>query len=122
MSEHTPLEQFLYDTGIAMPGDVRRIARKIEGSEWLAAHDAEVRARGEYYEGFEEGIKVGRAEARAGVVAEEPEWDRAPCRAELWSWDYFNSEAVDPYWMHCHLIGKHDRHENSETGATWAGE
>lgn len=44
MSDYTPLEQWLYDTGVAMPGDVRRIARKIETSEWLASHDAEVRA------------------------------------------------------------------------------
>lgn len=44
MSEYTPLEQWLYDTGVAMPGDVRRVARKIEASDWLASHDAEVRA------------------------------------------------------------------------------
>lgn len=55
MSEYTPLEQFLYDSGIAMPGDVRRIARKIEASEWLAAHDAEVRARA-LVQGFSEGV------------------------------------------------------------------
>lgn len=45
--------------------------------------------------------------------------DNEPCTAELWSWDYFNDLQVDPYWMRCHLVGKHDEHENSETGATW---
>jgi hypothetical protein len=43
----------------------------------------------------------------------------APCGAELHSWDVFRSGQVDPYWMRCHLVGPHDEHENSETGATW---
>lgn len=47
MSGYTPLEQWLYDTGVAMPGDVERIARKIEASDWLAARDAEFRAEGQ---------------------------------------------------------------------------
>ncbi len=42
-----------------------------------------------------------------------------PCRSELWSWDHFRSEQVDPYWMRCHRVGEHDEHEHSETRATW---
>lgn len=47
MDSYSPLEQFLYDTGIAMPGDVRRRAHQIETSDWLAAHDAEIRMSGD---------------------------------------------------------------------------
>ncbi len=70
----------------------------LEADRWLAAHDAEVQAQ---------------------VVAEEPEGDDEPCKAEIWSWDIFRHQEVDPYWMRCHRIGAHDKHENSETGATW---
>lgn len=45
--------------------------------------------------------------------------DATPCTAEKWSWDLFRAEQVDPYWMRCHLLGPHDEHENSETGAKW---
>lgn len=41
------------------------------------------------------------------------------CTAEVWSWDVFKPEVVDPYWMHCNRVGVHDEHENSDTGATW---
>lgn len=74
MSEYTPTTE---DVRFAMAGlrmSAERFVTRDSFDRWLASHDAEVRARGEYYEGFEEGIKVGRAEARAGVVAEEPEW------------------------------------------------
>lgn len=42
-----------------------------------------------------------------------------PCTAEIWSWDIFRHQQVDPYWMRCDRLGEHDEHENSETGATW---
>ena len=48
-----------------------------------------------------------------------PEGDDEPCGDELWSWDYFQPEQVDPYWM-CHRLGPHEEHKNSETGAHWA--
>lgn len=32
---YSELEQWLYDTGFAMPGDVRRKARMIEASPWF---------------------------------------------------------------------------------------
>ena len=67
---------------------------------WLAAHDAEKRAEWEA----------------------EQEVDDGPCKAEIWSWDIFRHQEVDPYWMRCHLIGPHEKHENSETGATWSTE
>ena len=31
-------------------------------------------------------------------------------------------QEVDAYWMRCPLIGPHEKHENSETGATWSTE
>ena len=54
---------------------------------------------------------------RAAVLAEQRTYE--PCDAEIWSWEIFQPEQVDPYWMRCHLLGPHDEHENSETGATW---
>jgi hypothetical protein len=51
MSDYTPLEQWLYDAGVAMPGAVRPLARQIETSDWLAAHDAEKRAEWEAEQG-----------------------------------------------------------------------
>ena len=41
---YSDLEQWLYDTGFAFPGAVKRVARMIEKSEWLAAHDRVVAA------------------------------------------------------------------------------
>lgn len=51
-------------------------------------------------------------------IAEDPELKE--CTAELPSWPYFRPEAVNFYYMRCHLLGPHDEHENSETGAKWA--
>lgn len=48
--------------------------------------------------------------------------DESPCDAEKHSWDFFSPNAVDSYWMRCHLVGPHDEHENSETGAKWRDE
>jgi hypothetical protein len=45
-----------------------------------------------------------------------------PCDAEVWSWAIFSTEAVDPYWIRCTRLGPHDRHEDSNTGATWTDE
>lgn len=45
--------------------------------------------------------------------------DATPCDDEAYSWDHFSPKAVDPYMMRCHVLGSHDVHENSETGATW---
>ncbi|HWU30211.1 MAG TPA: hypothetical protein VN041_14100 [Microbacterium sp.] len=43
---------------------------------WLAAHDAQKRAEWEA----------------------EQEADDEPCKAEVWSWDIFRHQEVDPYW------------------------
>lgn len=65
---YTPLEQFLYDSGIAMPGDVRRVARKVEGSDWLAGVIADAKAEaleeaasdtGGYREWLEQRLNTG---------------------------------------------------------------
>ena len=63
MSDYTPTTEevrikYRLSSG-RQPGDFAEFDR------WLAAHDAEVRAewgaeQGDYYEGFEEGVKVGR--------------------------------------------------------------
>lgn len=43
-----------------------------------------------------------------------------PCEAELHSWVVFKPEQdVDSYWMRCDLLGPHDEHKNSHTGAKW---
>lgn len=49
--DYTPLEQWLYDTGIAMPGEVRSMAKSIEHSEWLTARDAQKRTEWEAEQG-----------------------------------------------------------------------
>ncbi|KIP90169.1 hypothetical protein RU09_11860 [Microbacterium sp. MEJ108Y] len=53
------------------------------------------------------------------LVEELTEPEAEPCDAEIWSWDIFRHQQVDPYWMRCHKLGAHDEHENSETGAHW---
>lgn len=45
--------------------------------------------------------------------------DFEECDEEIHSWRLFNSEQVDSYYMRCHLLGPHEEHENSETGAKW---
>lgn len=42
-----------------------------------------------------------------------------PCTSQFWSWDYFRHGQVDPYWMRCDMVGPHDEHKDSETGAHW---
>lgn len=41
------------------------------------------------------------------------------CDEEVWSWNYFPEEAVDPYWIRCTLVLPHDEHEDEHTGLTW---
>ena len=57
----------------------------------------------------------------AELEADATDIDAEPCQSEKWSWDLFRPEQVDGYWMRCHLLGEHDEHENSETGAKWKG-
>lgn len=46
--------------------------------------------------------------------------DHEPCDAEMHTLDYFRGhEDIDSYWMRCDLIGPHEEHENSHTGAKW---
>src|SRR3546814_16107517 len=56
---------------------------------------------------------------RTRIVWTDDEIDATPCDSEKHSWDYYRPGQVDSYWMRCHLVGPHDEHENSETGATW---
>lgn len=66
-----------------------------------------------------EGTEDERLERIRNLLDEAEATDSEPCGAELYSWDYFRSEQVDPYWMRCHRVGTHDERENSDTGATW---
>lgn len=52
--------------------------------------------------------------------APEPEWE--PCTAEIHSWSkqaFHRNRDIDSYWIRCTLLGKHDEHEDSNTGLTW---
>jgi hypothetical protein len=91
--------------------------------------DAEVEAFSTAWEA--ERVSIGRGivpkgtKTRAGLRAAFAERERAeeaasePCREELYSWDYFRPEQTDPYWMRCGLVGPHEEHDNSDTGAKW---
>lgn len=41
------------------------------------------------------------------------------CTAETWSWEHFNQDQVDGYWIRCTLKGPHGEHEDEHTGLTW---
>lgn len=73
------------------------------------------------YEEFEElgmlgVVAYGPAGARHWV---EDATSDQPCDEEVYSWQVFSSEAVDPYWIRCDLRGPHSGHQNGETGAHW---
>jgi hypothetical protein len=53
------------------------------------------------------------------VLDIRPEPAPLPCQAETWSWDHFNQEQVDGYWIVCDLRGPHDEHKDEHTGLTW---
>jgi hypothetical protein len=52
-------------------------------------------------------------------MTDDDEDYEADCRSEIWSWDYFRHQQVDPYWMRCQLAGPHKEHENTDTEARW---
>lgn len=56
--------------------------------------------------------------ARRWEAGLEDPADHEPCDAEMHSLDYFRSHP-DSYWLRCDLIGPHEVHENSHTGAKW---
>ncbi len=102
---------------------------------WILAYSGEMERL--FYQGIPEGDEDGNRTNDAtgwlldGIMTDGPSWplrlmvpaedpiDDDPCDAEMWSWDYFRHQQVDAYWMRCHRVGKHDEHENSETGAHW---
>lgn len=51
------------------------------------------------------------------VVGQRP--SPTQCTAETYSWDHFNSEQVDGYWIRCTLSGAHDDHQDEHTGLAW---
>lgn len=58
-------------------------------------------------------------ERLAAAYDEEDAAASEPCDSEIWSWTYFRHGQVNPYWIRCGLIGPHDLHEDSNTGAHW---
>lgn len=48
-----------------------------------------------------------------------PEPDDDPCKAETHSWSHYRPEQIDSYWIRCTRLGKHDEHEDSNTGLNW---
>ena len=79
MSEYTPTTE---DVRFAMAGlrmSAERFVTRDSFDRWLAAHDAEVRAdeaaqwAQAVIDSGKQGERIGAA--RAGVVAEEPEWE-----------------------------------------------
>lgn len=71
MSDRTPLEQFLYDTGIAMPGDTRRVALQIEASTWLAKVKADAWDEGHLIHG-EDYRHPRQCRDSSGCIAQSP--------------------------------------------------
>lgn len=59
---------------------------------------------------------------RSGIEAVDQLHSREsePCPAEVWSWDHFRPSQLDGYWIRCSLLGQHERHEDANTGLTWA--
>lgn len=51
-----------------------------------------------------------------------PHYSYMECDAEVWSWDYFNDQQIDPYWIQCTLGYSHTEHEDENTGLKWGGE
>jgi hypothetical protein len=45
----------------------------------------------------------------------EPE----PCTEETLSWDHFQPQQIDRYWISCGLAGPHDVHRDGHTGLSW---
>nr|WP_221374537.1 hypothetical protein [Actinoplanes polyasparticus] len=43
----------------------------------------------------------------------------AQCAEETWSWEHFNHDQADGYWITCDLQGAHDEHKDENTGLTW---
>jgi hypothetical protein len=41
------------------------------------------------------------------------------CESEVWSWERFTPDQVDPYWIRCTLTLPHDAHECENTGLVW---
>jgi len=41
------------------------------------------------------------------------------CPAETWSWWHFTDQQVDAYWIRCTLTGRHEEHEDENTGLCW---
>lgn len=49
------------------------------------------------------------------INAVEPD----PCTAEIYSWEKYQPEQIDPYMIRCNRRGHHTEHHDSNTGLTW---
>jgi hypothetical protein len=45
--------------------------------------------------------------------------DPEPCTEETLSWDHFQPQQIDRYWISCGLAGPHDVHKDGHTGLSW---
>jgi len=46
----------------------------------------------------------------------------AQCTEDTWSWEHFNDQQTDGYWITCDRTGPHDEHKDEHTGLTWRTE
>lgn len=106
MAEHTPTEADLRT--IATYGAVSHAnsqGESLDEAAWRAMLDRSLDA------------------IKAQAVVDRDEADRlasVPCRWEMDHWTYFGHG--DDYWMKCKLVGPHEVHEDSDTGAKWTND
>lgn len=62
---------------------------------------------------------VGRLLAEQPEAVRERSQDAWQCPAETWSWWHFTDQQVDAYWIRCTLLGRHEEHEDENTGLCW---
>lgn len=115
MNEYTPTTEEVresFASGVNFESRTPFLSGRKQFDRWLAAHDAEVRAGGDYYEGFEEGTNLGRSEVRESVATEEPEWEYSVVHVQVDGWverelHLNRQEALDDYGtcgMNCTLM------------------
>lgn len=133
------IEDLIEEARRAAPGDdatelavmVHRLTDALEAAtrERDAALEAidRVRAAVEKHEHWNDdcGWDVPTIEVLAaldGAPDGAPEPELEPCTAEIHSWSkqaFHQNQDIDLYWIRCTLLGKHDEHEDSNTGLTW---
>lgn len=57
--------------------------------------------------------------ARICALLNADQLDPEPCTEETLSWDHFQPQQIDRYWISCGLAGPHDVHKDGHTGLSW---